>query len=201
MQAAECASVEDAARIEAELEQLCAAYLAYERAAKNPWSPDAIPEPLVAFGERHGVPWPREQRDARFLLKGTFDDAAELLRVDRMVFFWGGGFDLGGPWLREILVRLGARATTTAPRLVVACADPAARAEELATFLVEEDHEDQFTVSSDDADLDDASFSITLVHGDTRRHLLFDDSGVQDWAFVALLPQLDGEDPSLAAEG
>ena len=201
MQAAECASVEDAARIEAVLEQLCAAYLAYERTAESPWSPDAVPEPLVAFGERHGIPWPRGRQDARFLLKGMFDDATALLRIDRMVFFWGGGFDLGGPWLREILVRLGARATTDAPHLVIACADPVARADELAAFLVEEDYEDQHTLSSDDADLDRALFSVTLVHGDTRRHLVFDDSGVEDWAFVALLPQLDGEDPSLAARG
>ncbi|HWB80315.1 MAG TPA: hypothetical protein VG755_35355 [Nannocystaceae bacterium] len=33
--------------------------------------------------------------------------------------------------------------------------------------------------------------------GSARAHLVFDDSGVQDWAFVAMLPQLSGDDPVL----
>ncbi len=29
------------------------------------------------------------------------------------------------------------------------------------------------------------------------KHVAFDDSGVQDWAFVVALPQLSDEDPSV----
>ncbi len=197
MQAAECGSIADAERVEAELVALKSAYVRYEAEAEHPWSEDAVPPPLVAFGERHEVPWTRS-RETRFLLKGMFDDEAHVLRVDRMVFFWGGGFDLGGPWLRTIFRKLGATACSDAPHLRVACDDPSVRADALAQFLVDEDYEDQFTLCDDAAAIDDASFAILLEHGDHRRYLLFDDSGVQDWAFVMLLPQLDGEDPSLA---
>lgn len=52
-------------------------------------------------------PWPNDL-DSRFALKGSFADVASRLRVDRMVFFWGGGFDLGGAALRKVLSKLGA---------------------------------------------------------------------------------------------
>lgn len=199
MQGAECTSIADAERLEAELVALKAAYVRYEAEAEHPWADDAVPTPLVAWGERHGVPWQRS-RETRFLLKGMFEDEAQILRVDRMVFFWGGGFDLGGAWLRTILGKLGAVACSAAPRLRIACHDPEGRARALAQFLVDEDYEDQFTVGDDPEDLPSALFALVLEHGDARRYVLFDDSGVQDWAFVALLPQLVGEDPSLAPD-
>lgn len=196
MQAAACGTVAAALRLETELLALKAAYVRYEGEAENPWADDAVPTPLVAFGEQHGVPWYRS-RETRFLLKGMFDEEARVLRVDRLVFFWGGGFDLGGPWLRTILGKLGATSCSPAPRLSIDCDDPRARAQELAQFLVDEDYEDQFTLASDDAGLACSQFAIVLQRGDERRYLLFDDSGVQDWAFVSLLPQLVGEDPAL----
>ena len=105
MQAAQAGSIADAERIEAALAELIASCAAYERAhyaSENvkpvtvrtaPWSAPTIPEPLVAFGERHGVPWPRTE-EARFVLRGTFPEDVSLLRVDRLVFFWCDGFEL-----------------------------------------------------------------------------------------------------------
>lgn len=197
MQAFEFGTIERAAVAEAALQQLFADYVAFEKAAKDPWSRDVAPPPLVAFGQRHGVEWPRDTA-SRFLLKGLFADSAELLRVDRIVFAWGGGFDLGGAWLQAVLRAMGASVCASAPQLVVRCGDPDARLAELTEFLAEEeDYADQFSVAREEGALDDALFSITLARDAERRYLMFDDSGVQDWAFVAVLPQLDGEDPSL----
>lgn len=193
MQAAQFVTLADAARVEEELQRLRAAYISYEQHADSPWSADAVPAPLVELGARHGVPWPGD-KDSRFFLKGAFDDAAEVLRIDRLVFFWGGGFDLGGEWLREVLRKLGAVFCTDLPRIVVRVADPHTRVAEASEFLIAEDYEDQF--STDDA-LDDALFTITFANDTQRTHLVFDDSGVQDWAFVAMLPQLSGDDPVL----
>ncbi|WP_437651019.1 hypothetical protein [Sorangium sp. So ce362] len=77
--------------------------------------------------------------------------------------------------------------------------DPQARAAASGEFLVEADYEEQCTTTSDDAALDRALFSITFERDGDRIHLTFDDSGVQDWAFVAMLPQLSGDDPALRA--
>lgn len=196
MQAAQFSSIEQATRVEEELQRLVAAYISYEQNDESPWSEDAVPTPLVELGARHGVPWPGG-KDARFFLKDTFDHAAALLRVDRAVFFWGGGFDLGGEWLRDVLYELGATFCTDAPRVVVRVADPHARVAEASEFLTAEDYEDQFSVSTTDDDLHDPWFAITFANDTTRAHLVFDDSGVQDWAFVAMLPQLSGDDPVL----
>lgn len=155
-----------------------------------------VPPPLAAFGTSHGIDWPNEER-ARFLIKGMFEDEANVLRVDRMVFFWAGGFDLGGDTLREVLRNLGARVAVGEGEcpLTIRHDDPAARVAELAAFLNDEDFEDQFTVG--DGAADDAYFSITVVGPTATKHIAFDDSGVQDWAFVAALPQLSDEDPSV----
>ena len=131
MQAAETGSIADAERIEAVLNELIERYVAFEEAHPAPWDAATTPAPLVAFGEQHGVPWPHH-RDARFLLKGAFSEMAQVLRVDRLVFFWGGGFDLGGAWMREILAELGATACTDLPKLTVSCSDPDARLAELS---------------------------------------------------------------------
>ena len=199
MQAAEFASVDEAMRAEAELRQLVDGYVAFEKTDPEPWSQERVPPPLVAFGQRHGVQWPHAKA-SRFSLKGLFEDEANLLRVDRMLFFWGGGFDLGGETLRTILGRMGAVACAEFVHLVVETRDPQTRLAELTSFLVDEDFEDQFQVVSSAAELEDVLFSITLRNGSERTHLVFDDSGVQDWAFVSLLPQLDGEDPRLSRD-
>lgn len=196
MQAAEFPTLDAATKGEAELERLFRDYVAFEKHAENPWSADVVPPPLVELGRRHGVAWPGDKY-SRFLLKGGFDEAAEVLRVDRLVCFWGGGFDLGGQWLREVLRKMGAVTVTERPFVVVRCADPKARADESSEFLVAEDLEDQFSVSTDDDDLTDSLFAVTFESDATRVHMCFDDSGVQDWAFVTLLPQLSGEDPAL----
>ncbi len=197
MQAAEFSSLEAAALAETALTRLIDEYTAWEKTAEQPWSEDAVPQPLVDFGTRHGVPWPADKH-SRFLLKGMFDDVINLSRVDRLVFFWGGGFDLGGPWLRSVLETLGASRTAEWPALVVRCSDPKSRAEAAGEFLVEEeDSEGQFAIVEGEADLSSVLFAITFENDETRVHLTFDDSGVQDWAFVAMLPQLHDEDPSL----
>jgi hypothetical protein len=146
-------------------------------------------------------PWPTDE-SSRFLIKGLFKDEVQLLQVDRMVFFWAGGFDLGGATLRSILIVLGASAVVSegACHLVVRHSDPHAHAKELADFLCEEDNEDQFTVGEgtiSPTELPSMLFSISVIGPHSSAYLSFDDSGVQDWAFTTLLPQLSDEDPSL----
>jgi hypothetical protein len=196
MQAAQFATIDAAKRAEDELQRMLADYAAWEKHAEQPWSSDAVPPPLVELGQRHGVAWPGDKH-SRFLLKGMADEAASVLQVDRLVFFWGGGFDLGGEWLRAVMRRMGAEVCTGAPFIVVGCGDPEGRAAEAGEFLNAEDYEDQFSVSTDDGELDHALFAITFANDAARAHLVFDDSGVQDWAFVAMLPQLDGDAPAL----
>jgi hypothetical protein len=198
MQAAEFPSVELAARCEHELAALVTHYTRFEATDPDPWGGDRVPPPLVAFGERHGVTWPPD-KTSRFLIKGLFrDDEVQVLRVDRMVFFSAAGFELGGETLRAILLRLGARAAVGEGKchLAIRNDDPDARVEELAEFLRDEDFEDQFTVC-DGAGAPGAWFTLTVVGPAHRTRLAFEDSGVEDWAFVALLPQLCHEDPTL----
>lgn len=197
MQASEWRSAEEAIRAEAELRSLFDAYARFEREDPSPWAKDRVPPPLVDFGKKHGLEWPLKD-DARFLLKGGFADTAELLRVDRMVFFWGGGFDLGGDTLRKILRGLGAIRVEECCMLTIRNDAPDERVKELAAFLDDEDFEDQYEIDDGEGESEFALHTLTVVGRDRRSRLLFDDSGVQDWAFVAILPQLDGEDPSFA---
>ena len=195
LQAAEFPSVDLAVRCENELGALVDAYVKFEATSPDPWGGKTVPPPLVACGKGHGIDWPTDER-ARFLIKGLFKEEANVLRVDRLVFFWAGGFDLGGDTLREILRSLGARVAVGEGecQLTIHHDDPTARVEELAAFLNDEDFEDQFTVG-DGAAPD--YFSITVVGPKDAKHIAFDDSGVQDWAFVTVLPQLSDEDPSV----
>lgn len=110
LQAASFPTPAEAQRAEEELQKLFDAYVAFESSDPEPWRQDRVPPPLVDFGRAHGVEWPLRD-DARFLLKGAFAEAAQLMRVDRLVFFWGGGFELGGTTLRAILAKLGASVT------------------------------------------------------------------------------------------
>jgi hypothetical protein len=193
LQAASFPTPAEAQRAEEELQKLFDAYVAFESSDPEPWRQDRVPPPLVDFGRAHGVEWPLRD-DARFLLKGAFAEAAQLMRVDRLVFFWGGGFELGGTTLRAILAKLGASVTTDRCDIGVRCAEPDDRVRELVEFLEDEDFEDQFTLDDEDAD---PLHRLRIVGPSHERALTFDDSGVEDWAFVALLPQLDGEDPVL----
>jgi hypothetical protein len=198
MQAAEFPSIDAAMQCEKELRSLVDDYVRFEKTDPDPWRTTRVAPPLVAFGQRHGVEWPKEEH-SRFLIKGLFEDEAQLLRVDRMLFFWAGGFDLGGPTLREILRRLGASAAVGEGKchLAIRHEDPDARAEELAEFLREEDFEDQFSLGDATDSPAGWSFTITVIGPRHRKRLSFDDSGVQDWAFTELLPQLTDENPTL----
>ena len=198
MQAAEFPSADLAKRCEEELRALFEEYERFEATDPNPWATDRVAPPLAAFGERHRVIWPNDA-SSRFTIKGSFNEEAHLLRVDRMVFFWAAGFDLGGKTLRSILHKLGAQAVVGegACHLEIRHDDPKARAEELAEFLCAEDFDDQFTLTHDAPANSTEYFSITVKGRDHQSRLDFDDSGVQDWAFVALLPQLTDEDPTL----
>lgn len=192
MQAAQFSTAEAAMRAERELQALVDAYVEFEASDPDPWNRERVPPPLVAFGERHGVSWPLDQ-GSRFLVKGMFEDGVELLRVDRMLFFSCGGFDLGGETLRGILRKLGATHAREECHLLIESADPDQRVAELAAFLDDEDFEAQYSLDPDEIDW--ALHSLTVVSPDVSRTMSFDDSGVQDWAFVAILPQLSGEDP------
>lgn len=68
----------------------------------------------------------------------------------------------------------------------------------LAAFLDDEDHAGQYRVEPGAGPIpDDALHSITFEGASGASRLVFDGSGVQDGAFVAALPQLDGERPRL----
>jgi hypothetical protein len=200
MQAAEHRTIQDAQRCEAVLRGLFDDFVRFQKEDPSPWRTDRVPPPLVAFGKRHGVEWPHDDA-SRFLVKGSFAEEAQLLRIDRMVFFWAGGFELGGATLLGILTGLGATAVASDCHLSIKNADPDARVAELATFLDENDFQDQYAVDDGTGSLESKLFSLTVVGPAHRKRLMFDDSGVQDWAFAELLPQLDGEDPSLEAAG
>lgn len=194
MQAAEFPTLEAAERCEAELRSFIAAYGRYEE------SPAAAASPLDELGRRHGVAWPGD-RSSRISVKGPFSDSAALARIGRLVFFWIGGFNLGGETMREVLRRLGAVATASEAgcHVVVRHDDPDDRVDALAAFLDDGDFEEQYTVQDAGTPLDaDAPFSVTFVGPRHARRLVFDTSGVQDWAFTELLHQLDGDDPGLA---
>lgn len=198
MQAAEFPSLALAEECERVLRALVEAYIQFEKTDADPWGASRVPPPLVAFGKRYGVEWPNDER-SRFLVKGLFEDEAKLLRVDRMIFFWVPGFDLGGDTLRGILRRLGATAAVGEGHvhLTIKNDDPETRTSELAEFLAEEeDFDEQFTVHAGKAS-PQTYFSLTVVGPASSKHLEFDDSGVQDWAFTAVLPQLFDEDPTL----
>lgn len=116
-----------------------------------------------------------------------------------MVFLWAGGFELGGDTLRAILVRLGATRAVGEGNCHIAVRndDPDARVAELAEVLRDEDFEDQFELVDATSSPADAYFSITVIGPHHQRRIVFDDSGVQDWAFIALLAQLSDENPAL----
>jgi hypothetical protein len=170
-------------------------------------SPETIPPPFVAFGERHGFVWPSS---CRFSIKG-FADEIEVVAVDRLVVFYVGGFELGGKALASYFAGSGAiRYVSDGGHLVMQVAEAVDRARELAAFLVDEDYEGQFTLridgevqgappDEDDAEHDEEFFlfTVTLTNAEHTCVLGFDDSGVQDWAFVSLLYQLSGMDPTL----
>lgn len=187
-----------------ELEKLKEDYLRYEpsvalQSSRPPYgdnaSPDTIPPPLVAFGERHGFVWPSS---CGFLIKG-FADQIQIAVVDRLVFFHVGGFELGGEAMATYFRASGAiRCASDAAHLVMQSTQAVAQARELAAFLVDEDYEDQFTLRVDgDEDGDDFLFELTLSDAEHTCVLGFTDAGVQDWAFVSLLYQLLGSDPTL----
>lgn len=194
MQAAEFPTLEAAARCEAELRWFIDAYGRHEESSA------AAQSPLAELGRRHGVAWP-DDRSARISVKGPFSDSAALARIDRLVFFWIGGFSLGGEAMREVLRRLGAVATASEAgcHVVVRHDDPDARVTALAEFLDEEDFEEQYTIEAASAPLAaETTCSVTFVAPGHARRIVFDTSGVQDWAFTELLFQLGGDDPALA---
>jgi hypothetical protein len=169
--------------------------------------PGMIPPPFVAFGERHGFVWPSS---CGFSIKGLADEI-EIVAVDRLVFFYVGGFELGGRAIETYFAGSGAvRYASNGCHLVMQSTKAVVRARELAAFLVEEDFEGQFRLridgesegpSGDEDDVDDVDenfvFTVTLTNAEHTCVLGFDDSGVQDWAFVSLLYQLSDMDPSL----
>lgn len=197
MQAAEFVDVTAAAAWEAELRALREAFVRFERTDPAPWSMAVVPEPLAAMAARRGLEWPLSDR-TRFLVRGSLADT-EILRVDRLVLFWGDGFELGGATLAEIARSDGATRTAAGCHLRVRADDPEARAAALGAFLDEEDHAGRYRVEGGAGPVPgDAIHTITFEGPGGAARLVFDGSGMQDWAFVAAAPQLDGEDPRLA---
>ena len=152
---------------------------------------NAIPPPFIAFAARHGFNWPSS---CGFLLRGPASDA-ELIQIDRLVFFRGNGFELGGEAIQTFLKMRGALVGSDEANLVVQCDAPDERRGELAAFLEDEDFEGEFVLldrMQDDAEL---LCSITFQSPKTQRVLGFRHRGMEPDAFVAALYQLAGEDP------
>lgn len=192
MQAAEFPNIEAAGAAMARLEAFYSKYVEFEATDPNPWSWDAVPDVLTRFGNEFGVDWPHT-KTARFMLKGAFRDTAELLCVGRLVFFWGGGFEMGGDTFRAVLAKMGATKTAEFCELVIHNDDPDGLIEAWVESLEADDFEDQFTLDPEEDG--DWLHTITVKGPTGERLVAFDDSGVSDWAFTSLLPQLVDLDP------
>jgi len=195
MQAAEFPTPEHATRAAKELEALVAEVGRFEKKEQGKWDHKMAMPPLVKFGRRHGVKWPDNEASS-ISVKGVIEEDGNVLQVDRMVFFWIPGYDLGGDPMREVLRRLGATEVGSEGNcnIEIRADDPDTRLEELTEFLDEEDYQDQYSVRGD-VPVTGMYFSLTVVGKDQKVVVEFDDSGVQDWDFTAVLPQLSGEDP------
>lgn len=157
---------------------------------------DETPAPLTAFAAKHGFDVPGV---CEVLLKGSASDVMEVLHVNKVVFFYASAFDLGGKAIELFFRRAKAvKYSRNAACIVIESHSPEESAESLASFLNEEDFEGQYTlVHSDAARVSATGYSIRLANSESSSTLCFDDSGVQDWALAACLPQLDGESPRL----
>jgi len=159
------------------------------------WNDGPTPPPLLAFAERHAFAWPT---GARILLEGMAREGLRVVAIDELVFFWGGGFQVGGAGIERFFAAAGAVAQATRCHLKVRSEPPAALVESLAQFLDDEDYEGQYSSQPlANASLGELLHSVT-VEGAEPMVLGFDDSGVQDWAFTAVLYQLAGLHPRLA---
>lgn len=203
LQAGEFPSIALAERCTNELQTLIHAYAAFENSDHNPWDRQRVAPPLLAFGNRHGIVWPND-KSSQFLIRGNFEDDVEVFCVGRVVFFWADGFHLGGDTLRAVFSQLGAITTVGEGdcHILIRHEDPDTRAAELLEFLrEEEDYDVPFLVLHNTPPPETAYASLTLIGPHHRVSLVFDDSGAQDGAFTALLPQLSEENPSLLRPG
>ena len=195
MQAAQLPTTRAAEAAAEALARLVDEYSAWEEAAgAAAWDEGPTPPPLLAFAARHGFEWPT---GARILLKGMAGEVLCVAAIDELVFFWGGGFEVGGAGIERFFAAGGAVAQATRCHLTVRSESPAALVESLAQFLDEEDYEDQYSSQPlAAASLGELLHSVT-VEGPEPLVLGFDDSGVQDWAFTTVLYQLAGLHPRL----
>ncbi|KIG18664.1 hypothetical protein DB30_07679 [Enhygromyxa salina] len=173
------------------LEGLRAALVKWERDNHNDGTKPAAP--CLEFATRRSFIWPS---DGVISLKHGADEI-EVLQVDTLVFFYGGGFELGGAGTERAFEAMGAARHVTGCHVVVEVGEAAAAARELAAFLDEEDFAGQYSLVEGDVKIEGFLHSIAFVGAAARHTLCFDDSGVQDWAFVAAAPQLSGMGPRL----
>ncbi len=181
------------------LDEFRAATIAYERQLGGPAEPPD--PPLVEFAKAHGFAL---HGACEVLVKGPAEDTMQVLQVDRLVFFYAGGFDLGGDAIETYFSLAGAsHYSRDTAQLVVASENPQASARSLASFLDDEEYAEQYYLAEAEAEVyaDPTPFSVRFETADTSlaTAVIFDDSGVQDWAFIACLPQLHGQAPRLAA--
>lgn len=174
------------------------AYVAYEGplylAGAQPYDPGRpagpLPEVLVEMGRRHGFEWPR---DCGFLVKGSSSEIS-VEPVGRLLFVYANAFELGGEAMKKVFASLGSVRYAERCHLRCDVADAAERKSELATFLDEEEFDDAFRAESSPHTL----YSITLCDAAASTSLYFDGGNSGEEAFIALLPQLDGDDPRLS---
>lgn len=196
MQGAQLPTTQAADAAAEALVRLVDEYSAWEEAAgAAAWDQGPTPPPLLAFAERHGFAWPP---GARILLKGTAREGLCVAAIDELVFFWGGGFEVGGAGIERFFAAAGAVTQATRCHLKVRSEPPAALVESLTQFLDDEDYQEQYSSRPlADASLGELLHSVT-VEGRDPIVLGFDDSGVQDWAFTSVIYQLAGLHPRLA---
>lgn len=194
---AEFADRESAAAAAREVTRFRDAYAAYEGplylAGEQPYDParpvGPLPEVLVEMGRRHGFEWPR---NCGFLVKGSSSEIA-VEHIGRLLFVYANAFELGGLAMEQVFASLGSVRYAERCHLRCDVADAAERERELAAFLADEDFDDAFRAESSPHTL----FSITLRDASASTTLYFDGENSGEEAFIALLPQLDADDPRL----
>jgi hypothetical protein len=185
---AQFATEAQAITVEQELLAFRAACAAWERRCHESRTNmmGLVPEPLAALATKHAFALPAEGYE--ILLKGLIDDVMQVRRMGSLIVFYGGGFDLGGAAIESYFAAMGATAyDRNGAVLVVECDAPDEAATDLAAALDDEEYDEQYTIGPDE---EGGVFTIRFEGGGARACVAFDDSGVQDWAFIASLSHL-----------
>jgi len=160
-----------------------------------------FPQLLFDFAEKHGFDWPRDKKNG-FLIKGDAEEI-QVVVIGALVFFYAGGFSLGGTAMLNFFRVVDATHYATHCHLLVSADDPDGASKDLAAFLDAEDYEEQYAIKSNRDELESllTLHSVRFISPKGKESVLgFGDVGVQDWAFVSAIYQLDSGSPTLDAD-